>query len=1002
MKRIEALISNRARHRPAWARSPVVALMGIVLALAFIAAAAAFLWWDRQERIESQLDEAEMLAMSLNGESTRAIATTQTLVNALADDLIRHDLDDTAHVNLLLSQMIGGAPFIRSISLVGPASDILFSSNPRNLGQRVDPDRLPQPNRQASPRGLTIGVPLHGRDLADVPAAKASSSGDGPAGLYFVPVSRRITLRAGYEALIVVALNADALASGYALMHDTPRTATLLRYDGVVLFSVGAGKLPLGENLASRADYRARLPLREHDKYVGPDFSGEPSVVAYRASRVLPLVTVVDVDLSDALAPWVALARWTCAAVFASLLIWAAVCTAAWRSLRENERVNRVFDDLIREIARQERRRSAILESAMDGIVTLNEQGRILELNASACRIFGCDNETIVGQPALEALIAPASRGRLAATEPASADTPARQRLELGALRAGGEVFPAEISTLEVALQDARLQVWTVRDLSDAKRAAKARSRLLEKYRDSSSDLRGLKHALDQHAIVGIFDPEGVIVYANKRMAATSGYPREDLIGQSCQLLQPEDGGDARRSDLLPLIQAAKAWSGQLVQRKRDGSLYWTASTLVPVFGSDNAFKHVFLIQTDITAQITAERAVDAARQAELALGAGIQRGLLMRPLPADLRDCLLAGFNVAAQGVNGDFFDLFEFNDHCFDILVGDAMGKGVPAALLGAGVKMQFNRSLAELQSRPDGGDGPPSPASILTHVQHAVHPRLERLESFVTVCYLRIDLKRRLLTWVGCGHEETLLLRPDGQSVLLQNQHPPLGTLEEAQLIEQSMPLSERDTLVLYSDGLTDAIDRDGQRYGVARLRATLEDMLRTHRRPGTLVRGMRQAMKRHVDHGSVSDDMTLMVLQFPTPGEHQWRYDMPPSLGALTDLRAFVGRAAQAAELDEAASAALALAAVELASNVIRHGAMPRPAPLEVVAIAAPGVCRLEMMHEGIPFQPPDRLTPDFSGRSQGGFGLYIIRESCDEVIYEHASGVNRAILIKRNA
>ncbi|WP_144156048.1 ATP-binding protein, partial [Paraburkholderia sp. BCC1885] len=103
---------------------------------------------------------------------------------------------------------------------------------------------------------------------------------------------------------------------------------------------------------------------------------------------------------------------------------------------------------------------------------------------------------------------------------------------------------------------------------------------------------------------------------------------------------------------------------------------------------------------------------------------------------------------------------------------------------------------------------------------------------------------------------------------------------------------------------------------------------------------------------------------------------------------------------AAGLGDDDAASLALAAVELASNVVRHDSRPGDGPIEVVCTTGPELATLEFVYDGRPFTPPPELKPDFSGESEGGFGLFIIRESCDIVSHDHVNGINRVTLIKR--
>jgi anti-sigma regulatory factor (Ser/Thr protein kinase) len=221
-----------------------------------------------------------------------------------------------------------------------------------------------------------------------------------------------------------------------------------------------------------------------------------------------------------------------------------------------------------------------------------------------------------------------------------------------------------------------------------------------------------------------------------------------------------------------------------------------------------------------------------------------------------------------------------------------------------------------------------------------------------------------------------------------------------LEET-IAQDTIALTAQDTLVLYSDGLTDAVDAAGVHFGLARMTRTLQSLLRTHRRPGTITHGMQRMLQRFTQDKPITDDMTLLVLQLPdAAGLRSRRFEMARALPQLSALRAFVNTSAQASALSEADATALVLAAVEVASNAIRHDTKHGDAPLEVISQSTPEGCRIEMLYAGDAFLPPKDLDIDFSGASDGGFGLYIIRASCDTVRYTHEDGINRVILLKR--
>jgi phosphoserine phosphatase RsbU/P len=998
LKRIESLIGTNATHLPSWLTAGNIVLCGVAVALLLCAGSSAFVWWERRGALDEAQQDAAVLARAFENESARSVTTSNVVANALADELTQHGLQHPERLDASLQQTIASLPFIRSVSVVADSGAVLVSSNADNLHKRIDLAALGESGGSRESQ-LAIGLPVNGRDLGSSDLTRGAHAYHARLPVGFVPLSRPVTFDGGATGRIVVALNADYLSNLFRLMLTNPdHAAALLTFGGTVIASSDGTHGARSADPARRATLAQWLDGPEQGAFVGAGLDGQAGVVAFRASHAWPLVTVVEYPLDTELNAWRRLAAWTGALTALALTGCLLICVAALKSLRKHVSTMTALDGLMREIANAESRRSALFESSIDGIVAFDQHGVVVECNPAAERIFGYRAADLIGQPSVRLL-----------SDAIVAQAAARQRIEVSACRADGESFPAEVSVVPADANQTHLVLCTVRDLSESQRAAREHARLLEKYRDSSSDLRGLKAALDKHAIVSILSPQGKILYANPMLASISGYTRDELTGASYRLLRPDDYDDSLETDtLLDLIAQGQPWAGQLTHRKRDGSLFWAASTLVPITEAAHDVRHAFLIQTDVTRQIAGEKALADAHRAELELGAGIQRGLLIHELPPSVMDCLTASFNLASRGINGDLFDLIPLNDHCFDILVGDAMGKGVPAALLGAGLKLQFARSLAELLTRERAAgasaEALPSPADIVSHVRRAMHEHLEALESFVTVCYLRIDRQRGTLTWVGCGHEETMLVRAGNEPSFLPNQHPPLGVVADDEIVEFTVPLLAGDTMVLYSDGLADAVSPSGERFGLARMTLALAGLLRTHRRPGMIVHRFRETLLAHAANGSVADDMTMVVLQLPDQPTQIYRnrFEMPRALDALRPLRAFVAGSAEAAGFPAEAAEALTLAVVELATNVVRHDASPGGSPIEVIFSATAEAATLEVLYEGRPFAPPRNLNPDFSGHSEGGFGLYIIQASCDDVVYEHTGEVNRVTLTKRRA
>jgi serine phosphatase RsbU (regulator of sigma subunit) len=247
--------------------------------------------------------------------------------------------------------------------------------------------------------------------------------------------------------------------------------------------------------------------------------------------------------------------------------------------------------------------------------------------------------------------------------------------------------------------------------------------------------------------------------------------------------------------------------------------------------------------QADLVEKERLEREMELARQ--------VQQSLLPRSFPQ------IAGYQFAARSeparqVGGDFYDAFMVDAERFGVVVGDVSDKGLPAALY-----MALTRSLLLAEARRD-----TSPAAVLASVNRLLH-ELGEPDLFVTVFYGVVEIATRHLTYARAGHDRPLLLRA-GAVRELAGSGAFLGMLEpeELHLSEESCDLLPKDRLVLYSDGLVDALSPAGQPFD----RHTLATFLASQAAlpAGDLCAATFDELARHQADAEQYDDMTMLVL------------------------------------------------------------------------------------------------------------------------------------------
>jgi sigma-B regulation protein RsbU (phosphoserine phosphatase) len=391
---------------------------------------------------------------------------------------------------------------------------------------------------------------------------------------------------------------------------------------------------------------------------------------------------------------------------------------------------------------------------------------------------------------------------------------------------------------------------------------------------------------------------------------------------------------------------------------------------------------------------IASERAVclelEQLRSREVEVGLRIQQSLLFSQ-PPDIPGLEIAALTVPSQGIDGDFYIFITHNDRLLDVVVGDVMGKGVAAALLAAATKMEFFRAVNSVLADARSGELP-QPKDIVTLAHAQIVHQLIELESFVTLCHARLDLDRRVLSIVDCGHTGIIHWHPTtGRCEMLHGDNLPLG-IREGEIFDQiSVPFEPGDVLLFFSDGITEARNAAGELFGVERLTAHVE--ANAGLEPALLADSIRQAVGVFAGLTRLKDDLTSVAVRAktrPRAPEAHAGIEIRSDLRELRQVRHFVREFCEALGdpvPGEGVIDALVLAATEAASNIMLHSCYGRSdQSIHMEAVALPEEIALKFRHVGAGFDPAIVAPTVLDGTRESGFGTYIIARSVDEVRY----------------
>jgi serine phosphatase RsbU (regulator of sigma subunit)/anti-sigma regulatory factor (Ser/Thr protein kinase)/HAMP domain-containing protein len=397
------------------------------------------------------------------------------------------------------------------------------------------------------------------------------------------------------------------------------------------------------------------------------------------------------------------------------------------------------------------------------------------------------------------------------------------------------------------------------------------------------------------------------------------------------------------------------------------------------------------MLNADLERRVESRTAdLRAAREREAAIGTKIQQQLLLDEPPEDVDGLEVAALTVPAQRIAGDFYGFFrhELRD-CLDLVVADVMGKGVPAALLSAATKSHFPAALWHLLATCAQAELP-EPRDIVTLAHTQLVDQLIDIESFVTLCYVRIDVVKRQLWLVDCGHTGLLLLRGhSGRGEILHGDNLPLGVRQGEIYGQCSVALEPGDLVVLFSDGVSEARNSSEELFGTERLIACVHD--HATRPPAEIVQAVRDAVVAF-SGPSLADDLTCVVVKMLPYQPASVRRDLAigSALSELRRAREFVEsfcRELPGATWSEDETSRLILAVNEALSNVMRHAYHGRADQrIEITAEAFPDRVAVRLRYQGAAFEPSKIPPPVFDGSREGGFGVFMIRSLTDTVRY----------------
>ncbi len=334
-----------------------------------------------------------------------------------------------------------------------------------------------------------------------------------------------------------------------------------------------------------------------------------------------------------------------------------------------------------------------------------------------------------------------------------------------------------------------------------------------------------------------------------------TGHSRDEVMGRNPGFLQGPGTDPVAIEAIRLALQCGNDCHLTLKNYRKDGTEFWNELLISPVRDEHGKLTNFIGIQTDVTEL----RRVEEDRH-EMEIAKQIQLSLLPTA-PLSEEGVLVAGYCLPATNVGGDYFDYFS-SANVLDIVIADVSGHSVAAAMIMSeartALKIETRQMLREKNGVAIGA------ATILSHLNNLLFEDLNLSDHFITMFYAKYDIETRELTYANAGHNRPLLLHGgDNGCTELDAEGLILGVRQEISFEERTVCLDKGDTVIFYTDGISEAQNKAGDFFGIRRLHDLV--IANAEKSNQYIIDLVLSELQVFCQSTSFSDDITLVVMK-----------------------------------------------------------------------------------------------------------------------------------------
>ena len=395
--------------------------------------------------------------------------------------------------------------------------------------------------------------------------------------------------------------------------------------------------------------------------------------------------------------------------------------------------------------------------------------------------------------------------------------------------------------------------------------------------------------------------------------------------------------------------------------------------------------------------ELTETTAEKQRMESELEIAKHIQTSMVPRDFPPfpEKKEIDLYASLIPAKQIGGDLYDYFFLDDERLCLIIGDVADKGVPAALLMAKSVTLLKSTAREISN----------PADILRSVNSDLAYENDSC-IFVTAFLAILNIKTGELTYSNAGHNPPVLLRKNNKIQFVEDAiSPVLGAIEGCKYTEGKVDLIEDDVLFMYTDGVTEAFDKEYNEFSNERLADSLSNMSAHSARE--IANHVLESVKLFSKDAGQSDDIAVLALRYLgenaskklANGKHKaMTIVLENRIGELVKLTHAINSFGKANNIKRDALYEVELALEEIFTNTVSYGYKDDGIHSIKIDIELAGnEIRVQMEDDAIAFNPLDAPEVDtekpLDERLIGGLGLHLVKMMTDKISYERAENKN---------